>query len=169
MGDQSRSTQFRALFESALQAYEKTTGIALAQHPFAVKLQSCHTVESITALVQDQVSAFSAFGGKDRITKTVNGTISIISTLSATTFLREDIGGLVCQKDADGVSTTLMAFLQSLPPAKAIHAGVALLLDVCSFFTYHASILRPSVSGSQGYRFQLRCARRFPRIDRALP
>jgi hypothetical protein len=35
-------------FESALQAYQKKTGITLAQHPIAVNLQSCHSVEEIT-------------------------------------------------------------------------------------------------------------------------
>jgi len=84
MGDQSRSTYFRALFESALQEYEKNTGIALAQHPLAVQIRSCRSIESITTLLQ---GASSDFGGNDRIINSIKSTISILSALSATTAL----------------------------------------------------------------------------------
>ena len=87
MGDQSRPTGFRALFESALQAYEKKTGIRLAEHPLAVKLQSCLSVESITVLVQDQASAFSESIGKDRIMQPIRSIVSMINTLSTTASL----------------------------------------------------------------------------------
>lgn len=78
MGDQPESSaSFRALFESAFQVYEKTTGISLAEHPFAIQLQSCHSTESMTALVQDQASTFNEFREKDRVTKSVKSTLSI--------------------------------------------------------------------------------------------
>jgi fungal STAND N-terminal Goodbye domain len=103
MGDQSESTSFRALFESAFQAYEKKTGITLAEHPLAMQLQSCHSVESMTALVQDQASAFNEFRGKDRVTKSLKSTLSILIKLSATASLGSAVG-LVCRKGPDGVS-----------------------------------------------------------------
>ena len=102
MGEQSKSTSFRALFESAFQAYEKKTGITLAEHPLAIQLQSCHSVESITALVQDQASAFNGFRGKDRVTKSVMSILSTLTKLSATASLG-DVVGLVCQKGPYGV------------------------------------------------------------------
>ena len=102
MGGQSESTSFRALFESAFQAYEKT-GITLAEHPLAMQLQSCHSVESMTALVQEQASAFNEFRGKDRVTKSLKSTLSILTKLSATASLG-DVVGLVCRKGPDGVS-----------------------------------------------------------------
>jgi hypothetical protein len=101
MGDQSTSTRLRALFEFNLQAYKNKTGIALVQHPFAVQLQNCHTVESIAAIVQGQSSAFSEFKGQGRIAESVKNIISIITAVSATTLLRDIIGDLVCQKGAD--------------------------------------------------------------------
>ena len=97
MGDQSRSTHFRALFESALQAYEKKTGITLAKHPLTVQLQSCPSVEAITTLLQDQIGASSDSVGNERIMESIQNTISILSTLSATTALDWAID-LVCQK-----------------------------------------------------------------------
>jgi len=111
MGDRSASSRVRALFEFALQAYEKKTGITLAKHPLAVQLQSCHTIESITGLVQDQALAFGDFQGKDRIMKSIKSTVSILTALSAT----------ACLGDAIGLP---------FPPTKAIYAGVAILLAV---------------------------------------
>jgi len=102
MGDQPESASFRVLFESALQAYEKTTGISLAEHPLAIQLQSCHSIESMTALVQDQASAFNEFREKDRVTKSVKNTLSILTKLSATASLGDAVG-LVCRKSPDGV------------------------------------------------------------------
>jgi hypothetical protein len=102
MGDQPR---FQELFESALEAYEKNTGISLPRHPFAEQLQSCHTVEDITALVQDQASTFSEFRRKDRVMKPIKSTVSILTALSATASL-SDVIGLVRQMRADGAFHT---------------------------------------------------------------
>jgi len=103
MADMSGSTRFRALFESALQVYEKKTGITLPTHPLAVQLQSCHSVESITSLVEDQASTFSDIREKDRAMKSVKSTISILTTLSATASLGDAID-LVRLKGADDMS-----------------------------------------------------------------
>ena len=58
MSEQSGSARFQELFESALRAYEKKTGITLSRHPLAMKLQTCDSVEGITALLQDQAKGF---------------------------------------------------------------------------------------------------------------
>ena len=102
MGDHSESTSFRALFESAFRAYEKKTGITLAEHPLAMQIQSCHSIESMTALVQDQESAFKEFRGKHRVTKSVKATLSILTKLSATTSLGGAVA-TVCRNGPDGV------------------------------------------------------------------
>jgi hypothetical protein len=81
-----------------LQAYEKATGIRLAEHPLAVRLQSCNSIESIAALLhQDEARAFSEFRGSDRVTKSIFRTVSILIGLSTTAHLGDDIG-LVRQK-----------------------------------------------------------------------
>jgi hypothetical protein len=88
MGEQPPSAHFQPLLESALQAYEKQTNIALAEHPFVVELQSCHSVQSITAtLFQGQAQAFSNFQESDRIMKSIKATVSTLSTNSATGIL----------------------------------------------------------------------------------
>ena len=102
MGDQSGSTRFQELFESALETYEKNTGISLPKHPLSEQLQSCQSVEDITSLVQGQASAFSEFRGNDRIMKSIKSTVTILTMLSATATLGDTIG-LVSQKGADSV------------------------------------------------------------------
>jgi hypothetical protein len=84
MGDQSGSTCFRVLFESALQAYEKQTGITLAEHSLTLQLQSCRSIGAITTLLQDQIPVSSDFGGSDRVITSIKSTISLLSTLSTT-------------------------------------------------------------------------------------
>ena len=128
MAHQSESARFQALFEPALQAYEKKTGVSLAQHPLAVKLQSCDTVEAITGLLQDQAQAFRHFQGSDKAMKAVRMIVSILSKIASINAF-----GLVCQK---GSCMSCMSdfYLQTIPPAKAILACLAILLDVRAIF-----------------------------------
>jgi hypothetical protein len=92
MADQSGSTRFRELFESALQAYEKKAGVTLAEHPLAIQLQTCESVESITTVLQGQAQLFSEYRGRDKVMKSIKNTVSIMSRLSATASLAVDIG-----------------------------------------------------------------------------
>lgn len=92
MSLQSGSSRFLALFESSLQDYQNQTGITLAEHPFAEQLQNCHTVESITALLQGQVQALDEFKGSDRILKSLKNIVSVIYSLSASAALGDAIG-----------------------------------------------------------------------------
>ena len=95
MAHQSESARFQALFEPALQEYEKKTGVSLVQHPLAIKLQSCDTLEATTGLFQDQARVFRHFQGSDRIMKSLKTTVSILSKLSSAASLAF---GLVRQK-----------------------------------------------------------------------
>jgi hypothetical protein len=95
MSDHSGSSRLRVLFEAALQDYEKQTGIALAKHPLAEKLQNCGSVESVTAVLHEQTQAFSEFRGKDKVLKPLNRAVSVLYRLSATADVGQAIG-LVC-------------------------------------------------------------------------
>jgi len=125
MAHQSESAGFQARFDPALQAYEKKTGVSLAQHPLAIELQSCDTVEAITALFQDQAQAFSDFQGSDKIMKSIKMTVSILSKIASVNAF-----GLVRQKGLTACLACLTFYLQTTPPAKAIQACLAILLDV---------------------------------------
>jgi len=92
MAHQSESTRFQALFEPALQAYEKKAGVSLAQHPLAIKLQSCDTVEAITGLFQDQAQAFAHLQGSDKIMKSIRITVPILSKFSSAASFADAFG-----------------------------------------------------------------------------
>jgi hypothetical protein len=84
MTDQSASFRLQALFEAALQNYEKQTGIALVKHPLADKLQNCDSVESVTAVLYEQTQVFNGFE-KEKIFKPLKKATTILCKLSATT------------------------------------------------------------------------------------
>ena len=95
MSDNSASSHLRVLFEAALQDYEKKTGIALAKHPVADRLQSCDSVESVTAVLHEQTQAINEFRGKDKILKPLKKAVTVLYKLSATANFGQNIG-LVC-------------------------------------------------------------------------
>jgi hypothetical protein len=108
MSDHSGPFPFYALFESALQGYEKQTGIPLANHPLAEQLQNCQSVESVTSLLQEQARALSGFRGSDKITKSLKGVVSTLSKVSATATLAI---GMVCPRPPILCFTSLMLIL----------------------------------------------------------
>jgi hypothetical protein len=132
MSNQLKLSPLKVIFESALQDYESETGIALPQHPLAEQLQNCHSVESITALLQGQAQALGEFKGSDKIMKSLKNIVSVMFSLSASAALGDAVG-LVRQKVAMGCSGFLMFPIQAIPPGQAINAGIAVLLAVCSF------------------------------------
>ena len=97
MDDQSGSSCFsssclHALFEVAMTDYEKKTGIALDKHPLAELLQSCGTVESVAAILREQMQAFSEFREKDKVLKPLKRVLSVLHTLSSAANFGQDIG-----------------------------------------------------------------------------
>jgi len=109
MADHAISTRVCVLFHSAWQTYEKKVGVTLVEHPLAVQLQSCHSAQSITTVLQNQVQAFSNLRGSDRVIKSIKSTVSILTKLSATTFPALDIS-LVRQKALMACSPALTVF-----------------------------------------------------------
>jgi ferritin len=91
MSGHSGPARFHQLFESALQHYEKTTNIILAEHPLAEQLQNYHSVESITTFFQDHARKFGDFSGIDRIMKSIENIVSVLCMLSATAALGDSV------------------------------------------------------------------------------
>jgi hypothetical protein len=90
--DISNHSGSSVLFEAALRDYETQTGIALAKHPLAERLQQCHSVESITAVLHEQTQAFNEFRGKEKVMKLLKNAVSVLYKLSACAKLGEVIG-----------------------------------------------------------------------------
>ena len=85
MSDQSPPdpSRLQVLLEAALKAYERQTGIVLAKHPLAERLQNCHSVESLTAVFEEQTQDFKEFRGKDKVLKPLKTTLTVLEKLSA--------------------------------------------------------------------------------------
>jgi hypothetical protein len=128
MAHQSEPARFQTLFETALRAYEEKAGIPLTEHPFVLKLQSCDTVEAITAIFQAQAQGFSGQQGSDEIMKSIKTTVSILSELSSASSLADAFG--LVRHSALTVSPTSNFDSQIFTPVKAIQACLAILLDV---------------------------------------
>jgi hypothetical protein len=96
------STSFQHLFSAALQEYENQTGCKLIEHPVAKQFKTCDSVESITAILQEQAQIFCKFRGDDgKLMKLLKSSVDILYTLSMSTVLREGIG-LVHPRSSSG-------------------------------------------------------------------
>jgi hypothetical protein len=82
MSDPSGST-LEALFDAALEDYEKQTKKKLIDHPLASRLESCNSVESITAVLQEQAQAFTEFRrDDDKVMKPLKRIVHVLHALS---------------------------------------------------------------------------------------
>jgi hypothetical protein len=131
MSQLSSSTTFQALFDAALQDYKDKTGNTLTDHPIAKQLETCESVNSITAILQDQARNFREFRKSDgRLMKALNSSVGVLCAPSISSALNEAIGLVVRRKAFIGVPYSL-CLIQPFPPAKAIFAGFGILLAVC--------------------------------------
>ena len=127
MAEQSGPTRFRELFESALNAYEKETGVTLANHRLAMELQHCDTIEGITALLQDQEKDPTKI---EKITKSVGTIVSILTPLSSAASLPDAVG-LVRQKVLVANFTSLtVSYSRSRPRRQYRLVSVSYLMYV---------------------------------------
>ena len=92
----SASSSFQGLFNAAFQDYENQTKTKLVQHPLAKKLEACDSVDSITAILQEQAQIFRGFrGDHGKIMKSLRSSVNVLYTLSNSTILGEVIGLVV--------------------------------------------------------------------------
>jgi hypothetical protein len=116
MSQPSSSFSFQVLFNIALQDYESQTGTRLVDHPLAKELESCNSVDSINAILQEQAQIFREFrGDSGKLMKSLKCSVDILYTLSVSTLLGEGVS-LVCTKHLlkfivlDSYSTVIPTF-----------------------------------------------------------
>ncbi|KAH8980461.1 hypothetical protein EDB92DRAFT_1820544 [Lactarius akahatsu] len=103
------STSFETVFGAALEGYKKQTKRDIISHPLAIQLQSCDSPSAILAVLRAQVQAFDQSQIADeKLTKWLDPTVNVLYAFSATL--------------GEGVGLTF-------PPAKAIFAGIGVLLQ----------------------------------------
>jgi hypothetical protein len=137
MADQSQSSRFRVLFESALQDYQIQTGTTLANHPVTEILQYCDSIESVTAVLQEQARPFTEFrGGDDKIIKSLKSVVSVLYTLCASTALGDAIGLVRPKVPIAHISDDLFSTLSHLQRRYSLPSPSFSLYDSCLFLTY---------------------------------
>jgi len=120
MTDQPGSARFQALLDSALQEYEKNAGVTLPdrEDSLAIPLQRCHSIDDITTLLQDKAKAFNDLRQRDRIFKSINVTVSILTPISAVASVADDVG-LVRQKVLRACLIFLTIYTEITPTYKS--------------------------------------------------
>jgi hypothetical protein len=83
------------LFEAALEDYQKQTGVELAKHPLAERLQYFNSVESVTATIREQAQDFKEFREKDNVLKPLEKVLTVLHRLPSGANFAQDVG-LVC-------------------------------------------------------------------------
>jgi hypothetical protein len=95
----SLSSTLRILFDAALQEYRDKTGDTLTDHPIAKQLETCESVNSITAVLQEQARSFREFRENDgRLMKALTSSVDVLCAPSITSALNEAIGLVVRRK-----------------------------------------------------------------------
>jgi fungal STAND N-terminal Goodbye domain len=96
MSHQSGLSRLRVLFETALEDYEQQTGIELAKHPLAERLQYYNSVESVTAILREQAQDFKEFQDKDKVLTPLKKVLTLLHRLSSLAVFGQGVG-LVCR------------------------------------------------------------------------
>ena len=165
MTDRSASTRFRDLFDDALRVYENETGVILANHPLAIKLQACESVEAITALLQDQANVFKK---SEKITKSIQTIVSILSPLSSAASLPDAVG-LVCQKVLQTCFASLTIYYSHSRPQRRYRlVSVSYLMYVPFSSSYGDILVVTDDPGGQERDFQQGSTRQRARFDRTV-
>ena len=92
MSNHSGSSHLHVLFEAALEDYSQQTGIELAKHPLAERLQDCNSVESVTAVLREQAQDLRSFREEDKIFKPLKKVLVVLHQISSAANFAQDVG-----------------------------------------------------------------------------
>ena len=87
----SQPSSFQVLLNAALREYQNQTGCKLIEHPLAKRLETCDSVDSITAILQEQAQIFCKFRDDGKLMKSLKSSVDVLYTLSVSTVLNEGI------------------------------------------------------------------------------
>ena len=135
--DPVSESNLRSLFETALKEYEKQAGTNLLDNRLIIQLQSCHSADAVSAILQEQAQAFHTFrGGDGKLISWLKRTVYVLYTLSTSNVLAAGVGMVRFKLFELPVTLqhkllTFLIRIQPFPPANAIFAGIGILLAVC--------------------------------------
>lgn len=134
----STSSNFRLIFDNALETYEKRTKKDLITHLLATQLQNCGSASSILDVLQQQVQELNQSRHRsERWTRWLSPTVKVLHAFS------EKLGDVtsVCLSSPTCLRSALSYLFvfdtgKAFPPAKAIFIAAGVLLSVCILSKY---------------------------------
>jgi fungal STAND N-terminal Goodbye domain len=103
MSAPSESSVLQSLLEAAFEEYEKQAGASLVGHPLVIRLGTCNSVESVTAVLEEQAQAFHKYREDDaKVMKSLKCAVQYLHTLSTSAVLSQGIAFVVCLKGLMG-------------------------------------------------------------------
>ncbi len=72
--------------------YKQQTGIDLAKHTLADRLQDCNSVEDVTAVLHEQAQDFKKFREKDKVLKPLKKVLTVLHLLSSAPGIAHHVG-----------------------------------------------------------------------------
>jgi hypothetical protein len=121
------SPNFQSILDAALDSYAKQTGIDLAKHPSANRLQNCRSSDDVLQILSERESAFEDYRDQYRnLIGCVRPVVQVVHALSGV------LGGLVSGHCIRLIYTNHLYATQQVPfqPTKAIFVGLDVLLSV---------------------------------------
>jgi len=80
----SRSN-FDSIFNAALQAYKKKTGKDITSHPLATELQSCHSPDTVLAVLRTKIPSLDpSQSGDERFATCLTPIVNVLYAFTAT-------------------------------------------------------------------------------------
>ena len=77
------NSNYRSIFDSALEAYKKKTGKDLTSDPLLRRLETCHSPDAILVILREHISGFGhPHNSSDGLTKCLNSTVNVLYTFS---------------------------------------------------------------------------------------
>jgi len=87
------STGFQPILDAAFDSYAKQTGIDLAKHPSADKLQNCHSLEDFLQLMLERETAFKNY--RDKHCKLIDCLRPVVQIVHKFSNFLGEVAGLV--------------------------------------------------------------------------
>jgi hypothetical protein len=120
-------SDYQAIFDSALQGYQKKTGKDLTSDSLLCRFETCDSPDAILALLRAQILLpGQTQSGGDKLLTWLNPTINVLNAFS------ETIGEVVGLVGLGRLSRDLRTdtLFEAYPPARVIFTGIGLLLSV---------------------------------------
>ena len=76
-------SNYRSIFDSALEAYKKKTGKDLTSDPLLSRFEKCDSPDDVLVILREHISGFDhPHNSSDRLIKCLNPTVNVLYTFS---------------------------------------------------------------------------------------